>query len=383
MKILVDRELEIRAFVPKVFYEIRLPFNKDNKDYIAKYKGTDAKKIVSIPTKQQADKVVKESVVGKYTVGNIESKDRGIKSKPPYTTSTFQQEISSRLGYGSKKAMQIAQSLYEGININGEHYGLISYMRTDSVRLSDEFISNAKVLIEKKYGKKYYSGKINVTGKKANGVQDAHEGIRPTHLEFTPAYVKPFLSTEQYKVYELIYRRALSALMSDANVKDTEVTINNGIHRYGIKGTEVVFDGFLKVYKEFKEGDDEDGILPTFKLGEKIKDSPLLVDKRETSPPSRYSEASLIKRLEELGIGRPSTYTSIVETLKGRDYTTLEKKALVPSDKGIDLIKMLETYFDSIVNSKYSAEMEEKLDKIAAGKLDKLTEIKECFEGSS
>jgi DNA topoisomerase I len=254
LKILVDRELEIKAFIPKEYFEIHLPFTKDEKDYVAKYKGTDKKKIVSIPSKADVDKIIGELTDKNYKVGEIKAKDRKMQAKAPYITSSFQQEVSGRLGYGAKKAMQVAQSLYEGVDIQGEHYGLITYMRTDSARLSDDFIKEAKVLIEKEYGKKYYSGTVNASKKSGKeSVQDAHEGIRPTHLELTPEKVKPFLSSEEWRVYTLIYNRAIAALMTDANIKDTEVMIHNNQHRFGITGHEIIFDGFLKVYKEFKE----------------------------------------------------------------------------------------------------------------------------------
>jgi DNA topoisomerase-1 len=381
LKILVDRELEIKAFIPKEYFEIHLPFTKDEKDYVAKYKGTDKKKIVSIPLKADVDKIIGELTDKNYKVGEIKAKDRKMQAKAPYITSSFQQEVSGRLGYGAKKAMQVAQSLYEGVDIQGEHYGLITYMRTDSARLSDDFIKEAKVLIEKEYGKKYYSGTVNASKKSGKeSVQDAHEGIRPTHLELTPEKVKPFLSSEEWRVYTLIYNRAIAALMTDANIKDTEVMIHNNQHRFGITGHEIIFDGFLKVYKEFKEDEEEDAILPSFSVGEVINNKPLKIERKETTPPGRYTEASLVKKMEELGIGRPSTYASIVETLKGRDYTEAEKKTLKPTDKGILVVQMLDKYFDTIINTTYTAQMEDKLDQIAEGKLEKLTQLKEFYD---
>jgi DNA topoisomerase-1 len=381
LKIIVDKEKEIKAFIPEEYYEIYLPFTKNKKEYKAKYKGTDKKKMVSIGTKADVDAIIKACKAGNYAVGDIKFKERTIQSKPPYTTSTFQQDASNKLGFGSKRAMMAAQHLYEGAKIEGTHYGLITYMRTDSARLSDDFVKEAKVLIEKNYGKQFYSGKINVakaTGKE--NVQDAHEGIRPTHLELTPEKVKPFLELDEYKVYALIYNKAVSALMTDAKMKDTEVVIHNGTNRFGISGHEIIFEGFMKVYNDFKEEEDEDDrVLPSFKIDEKIADKPLVFEKKATSPPSRYTEATLIKKMEELGIGRPSTYASIMETLKGRDYSTLDKKFLVPTDKGIQVVDMLNEYFDSVINSTYTAEMESKLDQIAEGKLEKIKELKEFY----
>jgi len=381
LKILVDRELEIKAFVPKEYYEIHLPFTKNGTDYVAKYKGTDKKKIVSIPSKADVDKIISELTDKNYKVGEIKAKDRKMQAKAPYTTSSFQQEVSARLGYAPKRAMQIAQSLYEGMSIEGKDYGLITYMRTDSARLSDDFIKEAKELIEKDYGKKYYSGVVHTPKKSGQeNVQDAHEGIRPTHLELTPEKVKPFLSSEEWRVYTLIYNRSLAALMTDAQIKDTEVMIHNNQHRFGITGHEIIFDGFLKVYKEFKEDEEDDAILPSFSIGEVINNKPLKIERKETTPPGRYTEASLVKKMEELGIGRPSTYASIVETLKGRDYTEAEKKTLKPTDKGIEVVQMLDAYFDTVINTTYTAQMEDKLDQIADGKLEKLTQLKEFYD---
>jgi DNA topoisomerase-1 len=384
LKILVDRELEIKAFIPEEYFEIYLPFTKDKKEYKAKYKGTDKKKMVSIPNKSIVDQIVTDCKAGNYKVGNISSKERMMKARPPYTTSTFQQEISAKLNYGSKKAMMIAQSLYEGVNVEGVHKGLITYMRTDSTRLSDDFIAEAKAHIEKNYGKNYYTGKVNESKKSGQeNVQNAHEGIRPSSLEYTPEKVKAFLSTEEYKVYTLIYNRAVAALMVDAKIKDTEVMIHNGNHRFGITGHEVIFDGYMKVYNEFKEDSEEEGegILPSFTVGEKIVDKPLITERKQTNPPSRYTEASLVKKMEELGIGRPSTYASIMETLKARDYVGLDNKSIVPSEKGIAVSKMLSEHFGTVINTSYTADLEQKLDDIAEGKTEKLSEIKTFYSG--
>jgi DNA topoisomerase I len=370
LKILVDKELEIKAFIPETYFEIFLPFTKGKKEYKAKYAGTDKKKVSSLDTQAAADKVVAESKTGEYTVSNIEQKERIIKAKPPYITSSFQQEVSSRLNYGPKKAMKVAQSLYE--------QGLITYMRTDSVRLSDDFVAEVKKLVLADYGKTYYSGKIN--GAVADNAQNAHEGIRPTHLESKPETLKAKLDAEEYKVYKLIYDRSVAALMTDAKIKDTTVSISNNGHVYRIKGQEIVFDGFYKVYREMNEDEESEQELPAFTIKEAIKDKPLEVMKKETQPPKRYTEAGLVKILEKLGIGRPSTYASIMDTLTGRDYTEKKDKTLTPTQKGIEVIQMLTKYFnESILDPKYTAELEKKLDNIAEGKSIKLTELKEFY----
>jgi DNA topoisomerase I len=371
LKILVDKELEIKAFIPETYFEIFLPFTKGKKEFKAKYAGTEKKKLSSLAKQAEADKVVNECKTGEYDVSSIEQKDRVVKSKPPYTTSTFQQEVSSRLGYGSKKAMKVAQSLYE--------QGLITYMRTDSIRLSDDFIAEAKKLILESYGKEYYTGKIN--GTNSDSSQNAHEGIRPTHLDSKPDDLKAKLESDEFKVYKLIYDRSVAALMSDATIKDTTVSIKNNGHIFKIKGQEIVFEGFYKAYREVNEDDESEQVLPKFTQDEKIKDKPLEVLKKETQPPKRYTEAGLVKVLEKLGIGRPSTYASIMDTLTGRDYTEKKDKTLIPTEKGIEVIQMLSKYFnDSILDSKYTAELEKTLDSIADGKSVKLTELQKFYK---
>lgn len=379
LKILVDKEKEVRAFKPETYFEIFLPFKKGRKNYEAQYEGSGKKVEKRLGTQKEVDKVIKDCEGKDYIVDDINQKTRKIKAKPPYTTSSFQQEMSSKLGYNPKKSMKIAQELYEGMVVKGTHYGLITYMRTDSIRLSDDFIKEAKTKIEKDYGKKYYTGKVN--GAVAGNAQNAHEGIRPTHLELTPDDVKPFLTAQQHKVYQLIYARTLAALMVDAQVKDTKVLIKNGKHKFGISDNEIVFDGFFIIYQEYDEEDKGYQILPSFKLKEVIDAKALEVEKKETQPPKRYTEAGLVKTLEKLGIGRPSTYASIMNTLTEREYTAKEGKTLVAQDKGIELIDMLQQYFnDSVLNIEYTAELETKLDKIADGDAKKLDELKTFYE---
>jgi len=378
LRILAEREEEIQKFVSKEYFEIYLPFTKARKNYKAQYKGTDKKKIVSIKDKAAADKVVAECTSKNFKVGSIDSKERTVYPKPPYTTSTFQQEISSKLGYASKKAMKIAQSLYEGVSIEGVHKGLITYMRTDSIRLSDDFVKDSKALIIKDYGKKYI-GTVKVQ-KEQDNVQDAHEGIRPSYLEYTPEKVKSFLATDEYKVYTLIYNRAIASLMSPAKIEDTEVSIYNGLHKFGITGHVTKFDGFYKIYKEFEEDEDDGKSLPEFKVGEVIVDKDLEVERKKTNPPARYSEASLVKKMEELGIGRPSTYSATMETLKAREYIVLNKKSLEVSEKGMQVNDLLVKYFDDIINTTYTADMEKKLDEISEGSAEKLKELKAFYE---
>lgn len=369
LKILVDRENEISSFKSKDYYEIFLPYTKGRKQLTAQYKGTTKKKIVSLPTKEAADEIVSACPSGKFVVDSITTKDRKVSAKQPFTTSTFQQEVSAKLNYNPKKAMSIAQSLYEK--------SLITYMRTDAIRLSDDFILECKKIIETKYGKDYYSGFV-VKGKSNENAQNAHESIRPTHLEKTPDSVKAELETDEYKVYKIIYNRAMASLMADAVITDTNVNILNGDHKFVTTGHTVKFDGYQVLYSEYE--DEEEEKLPDFTKGETIKDKPLEIVKKTTSPPSRYTEATFVKQLETLGIGRPSTFASTIETLKTREYIVINKKTISVTDMGMRVSKLLDDWFASIINTTYTAEMETLLDEIANGKKKATGELKTFYE---
>lgn len=374
LRILSELEKKIKKFNSKKYFELYLPFKKGKKEYKAMYKGTAKKNVKNFATKADANKVIKDCKGKDFIVGEITKKNRFINPKLPYTTSSFQQEMSSKLGYGPKRSMKVAQSLYEGINIQGTHYGLITYMRTDSTRLSDDFIKDAKAKITKDYGKEYLGSFAG-----AGGAQDAHEGIRPSYLKFTPAYLKPFLSNEEFRVYELIYSRSLASIMKKAKVEDTEVIIHNGNHRFTIKGMVVIFDGFLGVYKEYSEDKDLKK-LPAFKLKEKLTALPLVIEEKDTKPPRRYSEASLVKAMEKLGIGRPSTFAATIETLKKRDYIEVAKKSITVTDKGLKVNDMLVEHFNDIINTEYTSTMEGTLDKISEGTAKKLEELTKFYD---
>jgi len=364
LKIVCDREKEINAFVSKEYYEIYLPLLKDGGTYRAQYKGTDAKKLTSVPTEKDAIKVVSECIPGNYVVSNVLSKDRKVTAKPPFITSSLQQECSSKLGYSPKATMQYAQSLFEN--------GYITYLRTDSTRMSDEFISSAKDYIIGNFGEQYYSG-VKVSKKKkgtAENVQDAHEAIRCTDVTKTPEFLKQTgeLYGPELRVYALIYNRCVSSLMADSIIVDTNIEIKNGNHNFVLTGHKIKFDGFQLLYIA---DDEEKNIVPSFLVGEKIQDRELEVIKKKTNPPSRYTEASLIKKLEELKIGRPSTYASMagVVTDEKRGYTVVEGKTIRAIDKGLHVNEFTEDHFDAVINYTYTAELEEKLDKIATGEL--------------
>lgn len=370
LKIIVDREKEIQAFKSKEYYEIFLPFIKNGNLYKAQYKGTEEKKVNSVATEKEAKEIVSACPSGNFFVKNITESTRKVKTKLPFITSTLQQECSSKLGYSPKKTMMYAQTLFEN--------GLITYMRTDSTRLSDEFIEASKDLIINKFGKEYYSG-VKVSKKKQENVQDAHEAIRCTDLENTPQYLKDSceLSGPELKVYTLIYNRVIASLMSDAEIIDTNIEIFNNQHKFVITGHKIKFPGFRILYKD----DEEEELLPSFKIGEKIFDNELEIIKKKTNPPSRYSEATLIKKLEELKIGRPSTYASMagVITDEKRGYSIVEGKSIKPTEKGIRVSEFLDKYFNSVINYSYTAELEKKLDDIANGHKTELEVLNEFF----
>lgn len=370
LKILALRENEIINFNPETYYEIWLPFKKNKKVFRAQYKGTDTKKLVTIKDKKIADKIISECKPGNYIVKNITSKDRNIQSKPPFTTSTFQQEVSSKLGYSTKKAMECAQKLFEGISIAGQHVGLITYIRTDSTDMADEFVESLNDFVQKTYGKKYYAPVKKA--KKSKNVQDGHEALRVVDLTMTPEKLKSYVNdTQLLKVYKIIYDRTVASAMSDCIMTDTEYSIYNNKHRFALSTHAVKFDGFKAVYG-YSEEEEDDNKDPQLVIDEKIKDDEIELIQKDTTPPSRYTEASLIKKMEETGIGRPSTFASTLTTIQdpGRGYVELEGKSLKVTEKGLRLSKFLDSSFGDIINLTYTSEMEENLDKIADGKIN-------------
>ena len=371
LKLIVDREKEINAFQNEEYWEIYAIFDKVAKEYnyILKSKlvSHNGEKI-EIKNKEQADSVVND-LTGEYKISNIIKKQRNRASKPPFITSTLQQDASAKYNYNAKRVMGIAQRLYEGIELKDERVGLITYMRTDSVRLSDEFVTSAKEFITNKYGEKYFKGVKKVA--KGKNVQDAHEAIRPTNINRTPESVKKYLNLEEYKIYSLIYNRAIASLMSDAVLEDTKVEIENNGYLFNLNGEITTYDGFLAVYEEMNidaNPEEDFSKLPPLEVGEVLKLNTLQPEQKFTVPPYRYSEARLIRKMEELGIGRPSTYALTMETLRARAYVQMEKKTFVPTDQGILTSEQLDLFFSSIVNVKYTADMENTLDEIAEGK---------------
>lgn len=361
LKLIVDREREIEAFIPEEYYTIEADF-KDFKAELKKYRGKE----IEINTSVEADEILSK-LSNAYNIENVESKLKNKQSKLPFTTSTLTQMASNKLGYSAAKTMSIAQKLYEGINLGSEVVGLISYMRTDSIRLSDIFVNYTKKYISSNYGKEYI-GYIKTLKNKDN-VQDAHEAIRPTSILRTPDSIKKYLKPEEYKLYNLIYIRTLASLMADAKIEATSVDLENQGYLFRATGQVCVFDGYLKVYKDYE--DTEDIILPNFAnyKSKVIVASKVNKIQHFTEPKPRYTEAKLIAELERLGIGRPSTYAKIISVLKEREYVNIKDKKFYPTSTGITVTDKLQEFFSSIINVNYTANMERELDEIADNKL--------------
>ena len=372
LKLIVDREREILAFIPKEYWTIEADF-KDFKANLETYKEKD----IEIPNEKEADKIL-DSLTNTFTIKKVEEKEKKRSAKEVFKTSTLQQACSNKLGFAASKTMKIAQKLYEGIELDDGFHGLITYMRTDSVRLSDEFTSASFAYINSKYGKDYV-GYVK-KGKKTENVQDAHEGIRPTNINYEPDKIKKYLAPDEYKLYRIIYYRALASLMADAKFNSTTVLLDNNDYGFKATGSVLTFDGYLKVYGDYE--DQEDTILPDFKnykAGIILSDT-ITKTQHFTKPPARFTESSLIKELESLGIGRPSTYATIISTIKDRGYVTLEDKKFVPTDVGFETTDKLQEFFSSIVNVKYTANMEKDLDEIAEGNEDYKKMLKDFYD---
>ncbi len=370
LKLIVDREREILAFVPEEYWNITAKF-KDFDANLEKYKG----KKLEIHNEDEVKDIL--SKLGEdFKIVSVEKKEKTKKGFLPFTTSTLQQACINKFNFNSSKTMRIAQKLYEGVDLGNETLGLITYMRTDSTRLSPVFINDTFKYIEETFGKKYVG--VVKKGKKTENVQDAHEAIRPTSIKRTPESVKEYLTKDEYKVYSIIYARALASLMSDAKTLATTAVLDNNGYEFKVTGSILTFDGYLKVYKEFSKTDDV--ILPDFdKFNGVVSTKDIEIEQKFTKPVSRYTEATLIQEMEELGIGRPSTYAKTMETLKMRDYVKIEDKKFVPTEIGIETTDKLQEYFSNIINVEYTANMETDLDLIAEENKDNIKILKDFY----
>lgn len=370
LKLIVDREREILAFVPEEYWNVIAKF-EDFDANLEKYKG----KKLEIHNEDEVKDIL--SKLGEdFKIASVEKKEKTKKGFLPFTTSTLQQACINKFNFNSSKTMRIAQKLYEGVDLGSETLGLITYMRTDSTRLSPVFIYDTFKYIEENFGKKYVG--VVKKGKKTENVQDAHEAIRPTSIKRTPESVKEYLTKDEYKVYSIIYARALASLMSDAKTLATTAILDNNGYEFKVTGSILTFDGYLKVYKEFSKTDDV--ILPDFdKFNGVVSTKDIETEQKFTKPVSRYTEATLIQEMEELGIGRPSTYAKTMETLKMRDYVKIEDKKFVPTEIGIETTDKLQEYFSNIINVEYTANMETDLDLIAEENKDNIKILKDFY----
>lgn len=362
LKIICDREREIEKFEPKEFWNITAEFKKGKK-FQAKLAEANGKKIV-VENKAQNDNIIKELNSGEFIVSDVKEKIRMQKPYPPFTTSSLQQDAGNKLNFNAKKTMMIAQQLYEGVDVKGRGTtGLITYLRTDSVRVSDAAKQAAKDLIVSKFGAEYSAN--NVFSNKKKDIQDAHEAIRPAIIELEPELIKDSLTADQFKLYKLIWNRFMASQMSQSKSNSMQVNIANGIYGFKANGSELLFDGFRRLYNT---ADDEGAkLLPSLEKDEKLKAESLKGEQSFTQPPARYTEASLVKELEYKDIGRPSTYAPIVSTLTERKYVGREKKALKPTELGFLVNDLMEEYFKDIVDAGFTANMENRLDDVEVG----------------
>ena len=370
LRMICEREEEIEAFVPKEYWSIHTIMDKDGKLFDAEVNKYKNKKI-EINNEEEANKI-KEFLLNpdtEFVVDKVTKKETKRKPTAPFITSTLQRAASSKLGFGVSKTMQVAQKLYEGIEIDGTPVGLITYMRTDSVRISDDAHEMAKKFITENYGEKYYPPTTNVYVKGKQNVQDAHEAIRPSYPERTPESIKQYLAPDQYKLYKLIWEKFMSSQMAPAEIANKTIDIKAGDYNLKAGTSKILFDGFLKLYNDAEEEEkDADAKIPDLEKDDKVKCKEINPKQHFTQPPPRYNEASLVKALEEHGIGRPSTYATIITVIQTRKYVEKRDKALVPTLLGRTVCKQLVDQFANIMDYKFTAGMEEKLDEIAEKK---------------
>lgn len=372
LKMICEREDEIEAFVPQEYWSLEALLNKDNKKpefsaLLSRIIKNNKDEKLEIHSKSEIDEVLKNLNKAKYIVSKITPRDTQRKPQPPFITSTLQREASSKLGYGVAKTMQVAQKLYEGIELEEGSVGLITYMRTDSTRISDDARDAAQSFILENYGADYYPKTPNVYSKKKQNTQDAHEAIRPSYIDKTPESIKKYLTSEQYKLYKLIWDRFMASQMTNAKVKNLTVDITANEYIFKMGSSKIVFDGFTKIYRD--EIDEVAQKFPELNVGDELNLVKLNPEQHFTQPPARYSEASLVKQLEEYGIGRPSTYAPIITKIQQRNYVEkTETKSLKPTPLGRAICKQLVEHFTKIMDYKFTAQMETSLDNIAEDK---------------
>lgn len=382
-KMIVDKEREIKAFIPEEYWnlDVKLRKNNDELQFSARYQG-DLKsgkvKKVKVNTKEEADAILADIDKDAFSVHEIKKGQRKRKAKPPYTTSTLQQDASARINFNSRRTMSVAQQLYEGVNIGGHgQVSLITYMRTDSVRISQDAINSVRSLIKNNYGEKYLPKKANYYANKSSNSQDAHEAIRPTHFDLSPEYVKRSLTEEQYRLYNLIWTRFVACQMVDAVIDTVTLDAKSNDHIFRTKGETIKFSGYMEVYNEYLSNEKEE--IPELEEDEALTCDKIDAEQKFTQPPARYTEASLIKAMEENGIGRPSTYAPTISTILARQYVEKDGKSLVPTELGFLVTEMLEENFPDIVDVNFTAEMESDLDNVESGEMEGIKVLEEFY----
>ncbi|MGN6516702.1 MAG: type I DNA topoisomerase [Rhizomicrobium sp.] len=376
LRLVVEREMEIEAFKPVEYWSIDADVRAPAGTFSAHLTHLDGKKVdkLGIGNETDAKRAVSLIQSQKFSIGNVESKPVKRHPSPPFITSTLQMEASRKLGFNAKHTMRIAQGLYEGVDIGGDQVGLITYMRTDGLTMAGEGIAEARHVITDNYGARYVPQAPRAYTSKAKNAQEAHEAIRPTSFNRTPEKVARYLDEDQRKLYDLIWKRAIASQMESAELERTTVDVTSADKQITLRatGSVTLFDGFLTIYQEGKDDEqDEDGTrLPKVAVGENAAIEQIRPEQHFTEPPPRYSEASLVRKLEELGIGRPSTYASILSTLRDRSYVKMDRNRFIPDDKGRIVTTFLMNYFKRYVEYGFTADLEEKLDEVSAGDLD-------------
>jgi DNA topoisomerase-1 len=378
LRLICEREAAIEAFVAREYWTVTAKLKTaDGKDIVARLTHLDGKRLdkFDLPDEARAMAARDRIQAGEHCVENIEAKRTRRNPSPPFTTSTLQQEASRKLSFTARQTMGVAQQLYEGREIDGEHIGLITYMRTDGVHIAAEAVSAARATIGREYGKPYVPDEPRAYRAQAKNAQEAHEAIRPTDLSRLPASVRGALSEDQARLYELIWKRTLASQMASAEIDQTAIVITPsvGAHTLRATGSVIAFDGFLRLYQEGRDepnGEDGDRRLPKVEKGQPLSLATVLPEQHFTEPPPRFSEASLVKELERLGIGRPSTYASIISVLQDRDYVRLDRRRFVPEDRGRIVTVFLENYFRRYVEYDFTAALENDLDNISDGQLN-------------
>ncbi|MEO0347802.1 MAG: type I DNA topoisomerase [Pseudomonadota bacterium] len=391
LRIICEREHEIKQFISQEYWQIKGLFtteqNHDLETSLFEYQGNKLEKF-SIPNEGEASKIVNQLKPLSYSITDIQQKDRSRRPQAAFNTSSLQQEASRKLGFSARRTMQTAQKLYEGIDIKGETVGLITYMRTDGIQMAAVAIDQVRDYILKQHGNDYLPAKPNVYQKKAKNAQEAHEAIRPTNFFLPPKQARAYLNDDQAKIYELVWRRAVASQMTAAKLKTTTIIISDEHKTASFKatGSVVVFPGFLTLYEEGRDdkGNSDDGkILPAVNLNQALTLNDIVPSQHFTEPPPRYSEASLVKKLEELGIGRPSTYASIISVLQDRNYVRLDSRRFIPEDRGVLVTAFLTNFFTKYVEYDFTADLEQQLDEVSAGNLPWKDLLKTFWDGFS